>query len=235
MTCGARASCSALLSFLQGADVRKQRGLLCPWLRPPLVIAGPASDGPPVTLTFLLGSENYRILCWQEALSFLLSRVIVGNHFKFSMKQLFQSEGWRETCICCQLHLQYDLGHSKVEEWRQIERTEALLDIIFKNVSKTLITKNNWCLKHYSQKCHEGPIHHEEFMMDGTGEEGANMSDNLWGQSKSHHSIFMLDCCACLLGLFPSLMGCTTDFWIPSPRAYKTDVFSQKCAPYPNC
>lgn len=57
MTWAARASCSALLCFLRGADVRKQRGLLWQWPRPPLVIAVPASERPPVALTLVLGAD----------------------------------------------------------------------------------------------------------------------------------------------------------------------------------
>lgn len=71
--------------FPAGGDVRKQRGLH--WqgftggtgrvLR--AVIAVPASDRPLLALTSVLGAEIYRILCWQESLSLLLSQVIVGN------------------------------------------------------------------------------------------------------------------------------------------------------------
>lgn len=43
------------------------------------VIAVPASDRPLLALTSVLGAEIYRILCWQESLSLLLSQVIVGN------------------------------------------------------------------------------------------------------------------------------------------------------------
>lgn len=76
-----------------------------------------------------------------------------GKSFSiFNETQLFQSEGWRETCIYCQLTIQYNLGHSKVEEWRQIKRKGALLDIILENMSKILLlkvplSKKNWCLK----------------------------------------------------------------------------------------
>lgn len=81
--------CSCILLgpalFPAGGDVRKQRGLH--WqgftggtgrvLR--AVIAVPASDRPLLALTSVLGAEIYRILCWQESLSLLLSQVIVGN------------------------------------------------------------------------------------------------------------------------------------------------------------
>lgn len=62
---------------------------------------------------------------------------------------------------------------------------------------KVPLPKKNWRLKHWSLT----------FIVDGTDEEGGISSENLWGQSKSHHCIFMSDCGACLLGLFPSVNG----------------------------
>lgn len=56
----AHASCSALLCFLQGADVRKQRGATPTGIhrrRPPHVIAVPASDRPPLAVTFSPGGD----------------------------------------------------------------------------------------------------------------------------------------------------------------------------------
>lgn len=80
----AHASCSAPLGFLQGVTSEKQRGLqgFTGGTDRILgaVIAVPASDRPLLALTFVLGAEIYRILCWQEGLSLLLSKVIVGNH-----------------------------------------------------------------------------------------------------------------------------------------------------------
>lgn len=40
----------------------------------------PSTSGPDLCTGSGLGPEIYRILCWQEGLSLLLSKVIVGNH-----------------------------------------------------------------------------------------------------------------------------------------------------------
>lgn len=76
----------------------------------------PSTSGPDLCTGSWLGAEIYRILCWQEGLSLLLSIGDCGKS-SFSMKHncfRVQDEGER-----CQLRIQYNLGHSEVEEQRE--------------------------------------------------------------------------------------------------------------------
>lgn len=76
----------------------------------------PSTSGPDLCTGSWLGAEIDRILCWQEGLSLLLSIGDCGKS-SFSMKHncfRVQDEGER-----CQLRIQYNLGHSEVEEQRE--------------------------------------------------------------------------------------------------------------------
>lgn len=238
MTCAAHASCSALLCFLQGADLRKQRGLLWQWPCPPLVIAVPASDRPPVALTFALGAEIYRILCWQKGVFQYCWAGWLWEIIIFNETQLFQSAGRGEACACCQLHIQYNLGHSEVEEQRKVERTGTLLDIMLKSVSWNIVVEGAFAHKEMTFKTLESwttemPSEPSSWM--GPMRKEQSPQKICKGRANPITASSCLTVVPVYWDCFHPLMEYTTAFWILPPRGYKPDVFSQKCASYPNC
>lgn len=154
--------------FPAGGDVRKQRGLHWPGFTRGTgrvlcaVIAVPASDRPLLALTSVLGAEIYRILCWQESLSLLLSQVIVGNpNFQWNtIVPPVQDEGkcaFAASCIYSIILIRH-LGRLKADEQRQGERNGNVAwhkrekRDLKSGCWRCLCPKATWWFKHWGLK-----------------------------------------------------------------------------------
>lgn len=178
----------------------------------------PASDRPPAALTFVLGADwelrstgscaDRRVFhyCWALG--------IVGNHH-FQWNTIVSECRTRGNAASCVYNIIW-----VTRRWRSRESTRKLLE-------KEL--RKNRCLKHWSIERQRRHLN----LHGGRGRWGG--SDRLRRlvraeQIPSQHLQVRL---WCLLGPFPSFSG-TRNRRLNS-SSNEPDVFSQKCASYPNC